>query len=517
MENEKKGITRRKFLESSIAGSAGVAIPAMAFAGTDPNRTLKKSKNGSYPNIVYVFADQLRYSALGSSGNDVVQTPFLDKMAEEGVVFEQAFSSCPICSPYRAQLITGRYSHKNGVMDNEYELNDDQVTFHQALKNVGYRTAHIGKWHLGYGPYTEDMRYGLDYMYAHNCDHNYYNTTYYENEEGPIKTHGWSPEIETSKAMEFMDEHIEKYRESPFSIHLSYAPPHNNVAYYYARGHLPYDIYPGEFNIHDPATIKLHPNVPTPLADFTRDEIADYYGNVTSLDAQMGRLMDKLEELGIADNTILCFSSDHGDHLRSHGYGCPGDGWLHHTKRANKATPHDEAIHIPFIMKCPDMIMGGSRTQTMFNSVDVMPTLLSMCGVDIPEGVQGTDLSHAAKGVEGIDPDSVYLQILGPGWPHRGRWIGLWRGVRTDRYVYARWHNPDQYQQGIWLFDRETDPYEMRNLAGNKDYVDIESKMEARLQKWMRDTEDPFDTGEREADTHMLKLGQKFIHERYNR
>ncbi len=339
-----------------------MAFPAMAFANTEP-------ASKTYPNIVYVFADQLRYNALGSSGNQIIQTPHLDRLAEEGMVFDQAFSSCPICSPYRAQLITGRYSHKNGVMDNEYALFEGQVTMHQALKNAGYRTAHIGKWHLGYGPYTEEKRYGLDYMFAHNCDHHYYNTTYYENELGPIKTDGWSPEIETNKAMEFMEEHCSRNDGAPFSLHLGFAPPHNNVAYYYNRGHLPYDMYPGEFNTHDPAKVELRPNVPTPLADFARDEIADYYGNVASLDAQVGRIMSKLEELGIADNTIICFSSDHGDHLRSHGYGCPGDRWLHHTKRANKATPHEEAIHIPFILRYPDGVEGNHRTQVLFNSV----------------------------------------------------------------------------------------------------------------------------------------------------
>lgn len=518
--NTLKMITRRKFLETSVIGAAGAAMPVMAFADktkSAPNILKKRTKSNAYPNIVYVFADQLRYSALGSSGDKIVQSPNLDRLAEEGVVFDQAFSSCPICSPYRAQIITGRYSHQNGVMDNEYKLRTDQVTIHQALKSVGYRTAHIGKWHLGYGPYTQDKRYGLDYMFAHDCDHRYYNTAYYENEQGPVKTHGWSPEIETSKAIKFIEDHYQKNDGSPFSVYLSFAPPHNNVAYYYNRGHLPYDMYPGEFNVHDPATIELRPNVPTPIADFARNEIADYYGNVSSLDAQMGRLMTKLQELGISENTIVCFSSDHGDHLRSYGYGCPGDRWLHHTKRANKATPHEEAIHIPFILRFPEMIKGGSHTQILFNSVDVMPTLLGMCGIDIPDGVQGKDLSHAVRGEDGIMPDSVYLQILGPGWPHRGRWVGYWRGLRTDRWLYARWYNPEQYEHGIWLFDRDKDPYEMNNLAGKKDYSEIENELEARLKQWMRETDDPFDTGQRDTDTRILMLGQEFTHEKYYR
>ncbi len=145
-----------------------------------------------------------------------------------------------------------------------------------------------------------------------------------------------------------------------------------------------------------------------------------------------------------------------------------------------------------------------------------MPTILGLCGIDAPRGVQGTDLSHVLRGESGDEPDSVYLQILGPGWPHRGRWVGFWRGIRTERWLYARWHKPEQYENGIWLFDRENDPYEMNNLAGKPDYSHIQRRMEDRLKQWIHDTGDPFDTGERDEDTGMLLLGQQFIHERYD-
>lgn len=511
-----KSSTRRKFLKTSMSGTVGALI-----TGGVLGRVFGKGRkiaapaiiqnrgDSIRPNIVYVFADQLRYSAVATSGNQVVKTPHLDRMAEEGAFFEQAFSSCPLCSPYRAQLITGRYSHKNGVVDNEYKLKDNQVTMHQALKEAGYRTAHIGKWHLGYGPFTEDKRYGLDYMFANTCDHHHYSVTYFENERGPIKTRGWSPEIETNRAMELMESYCSDGENRPFSIHIGFGPPHNH---YGGRPHLPYDMYPGEFNIYDPAKIDLPDNVPVPLADFARNEIADYYANVTALDFQMGRLFQKLEELDIAKNTIVCFSSDHGDHLRSYGYGGPGDRWLHYSKRGNKGTPHEEAIHIPFFIKYPDRITGGQRIRTMFSSTDVMPTLLSLCGVDIPEGVQGHDLSHTVFGQKGYAPDSVYLQLLGHGWPHRGKWVGLWRGLRTHRYTYARWRE-DEYRN--MLFDRDNDPFELNNLCGEKEYEEIERKLEERLKLWMEETEDPFDTGERDPETGMLILGQEFAHEKW--
>ncbi|MHC4916951.1 MAG: sulfatase/phosphatase domain-containing protein, partial [Planctomycetota bacterium] len=197
--------------------------------------------------------------------------------------------------------------------------------------------------------------------------------------------------------------------------------------------------------------------------------------------------------------------------------------------RASKATPYEESIHIPFIVRYPRAIAAGGRTDVLTSSVDAMPTLLSLCGLEIPGGVQGTDLAWAARGEEGTGPDSVFLQILGPGWPHRSRdyhrleggggeignrWVGFWRGVRDERWVYARWHGG---QYGPWLFDRREDPFEMKNLAGLPEHAARVEKMEARLRKWLAETGDPFEAGERDPETGELLLGQEFIHERWVR
>lgn len=456
------------------------------------------------PNVLFVFADQLRYSALGSSGNRVVKTPHLDRLASEGIAFERAFSSHPLCSPYRGHLMTGRYGHLNGVIDNEYRLRTDQVTLPQALKQAGYRTAFIGKWHLGYGPYTQDKRYGFDYMAAYNCQHAYYKTTYHENERGPVKINKWAPAGETDLAIGFIEEHARKAPGAPFAVVLAWGPPH-----------WPYDQYPEKFKIYDPATVDLSGNVPVQMAAFARQELADYYGNVTALDAQMGRLLSALERLGFAKNTIVCFSSDHGDHLSSHGYGKPSDKWMHPSMRASKATPYDEAAHVPFLLRFPGRVRAGSRTKAMFSSVDVMPTLLGLCGLDVPKGVQGRNLSHVATGEEGPPaPDSIYLQNMGPGWPHRGKWVGYWRGVRTEDWLYARWHNNEREPM---LFDLKNDPLELNNLAEKEEYADVRRRMEARLQQWIEETKDPFDTGPRDPRTGMLKLGQQFTNDKWNR
>jgi arylsulfatase A-like enzyme len=451
------------------------------------------------PNIIFIFSDQQRYSALGCAGNSVIRTPAFDRLAHEGVLFKQAFSSCPICSPYRAQVLTGRYSHKNGVMDNEYALSDEQTTLAQSLKAVGYRTGFIGKWHLGYGPYTQEKRHGFDYMAANNCDHEHDSIRYYENEEGPFPVDTWGPTGLTDLAIQFMETDKREDNEAPFLLLMSWGPPH-----------WPYDQYPEKYRIYDPEDVDMPPNVPEAMASYARKEIADYYGNISALDEEMGRLMDWLEKEGLRENTILCYSSDHGDHLSSHGYGKPSDQWLHHSKRASKATPYEESIHVPFILSYPKGVEAGRTSDVLFNSVDVMPTLLSLAGVEIPKDVQGHDLSHAVRGEEGSEPDSVYLQILGPGWPQRGDWVGFWRGLRTHRWTYARWLSGD-----VWLFDRENDPSEMQNLAGSPEHKEIQVQLEQRLQQWIKDTDDPFEAGERDPKTGMLHLGQTFTHQKW--
>jgi len=482
---------RRSFLARVGQASVGLFLGAWGRPAKGLPLPMTETKK---PNIIFVFADQLRYSALGSSGNKIVYTPNFDRMASQGLVFDNAFSSHPLCSPYRAHILTGKYGFANGVPDNEYLLWDNQVTLAGALKAAGYRTAYIGKWHLGSGPYTEDKRYGFDYMFAFNCLNRHYGATYHRNEAGPIKVDKFAPEGETDQAVSFMEDHVKTHSDSPFALVMSWEPPH-----------WPYGQFPEEFNIYDPAKVDLPPNVPVQMAHFARREIAQYYGNVSALDAQMGRLMGTIEKLGIAGNTILCFSSDHGDHLSSHGYGKPMDKWMHPTMRASKSTPYEESVHIPFIMRYPQRIKAGQRTPAMFGSVDVMPTLLGLCGVPIPSGVQGHNLSHVATGENGPKPpDSVYLMNMGTGWPDRDRWVGCWRAVRTDRWVYARWH--DRRDHEPVLFDREEDPYETNNLAEDAEFAQVRQAMETRLDTWMVETGDPFDKGRRESHKGMLDM-----------
>ena len=455
-------------------------------------------------NILFVFSDQQRHSSLGATGNPVVQTPHLDRMAAEGMVCESMFSNHPLCSPFRAILLTGRYGWRNGVIDNEYEPFRDIPTLPGELKAAGYHTGHIGVWHLGVSPYPERDRYGLDYLAAvEGVGGNYFDQSYYENEVGPTLHKGWSPVAETDLAIRFMERHLEERADDPFALFVSWRPPH-----------WPYPQYPEEYGGYDPAEVDLPGNVPRQMADFARREIADYYGCCTGLDAQMGRLLEALDRLGLADDTLVCYSSDHGDHLSSHGYGKPMDGWMHPTMRASKATPYDESAHIPLLVRWPGVTPAGSRSGAYMGAIDLVPSLLGACGVALPEGLQGRDMSPVWRG-QSAPPetdrtpgasDSVYLMNMGNGWPDRHAWVGRWRGVRTERYTYARWFGRER---GPWLFDRQEDPLEMRNIFGTAEARPAVEEMESRMHRWMEATNDPFEYGQR-GPRGFLDIGQRW-------
>ena len=455
------------------------------------------------PNILFVFSDQQRYSAVGANGNKVVQTPNLDRMAAEGVVCDRMFSNHPLCSPFRAILLTGRYAWRNGVIDNEYEPFRDIPTLPGTLKAAGYHTGHIGVWHLGVGPYPAADRYGLDYLAAvEGVGGNYYDQRYFENEAGPKRREGWSPVVETELAIAFMERHARERSSEPFALFVSWRPPH-----------WPYQQYPDEYRRYDPADVDLPGNVPPQMADFARREIAHYYGCCTGLDDQIGHLLRALERLGKTDDTIVCYTSDHGDHLSSHGYGKPMDGWMHHSMRASKATPYEESAHVPFLVRWPGKAEPASRCAAFMGAIDIVPSLLGACGVERPAGLQGRDVSTAWRGdrAPAVDhaPDadgSVYLMNMANGWPDRYAWTGRWRGVRTERYTYARWFD---HERGPWLFDREADPLERRNIVHVPEARHAVEEMEARLHRWMEATGDPFEHGRR-GPRGFLDVGQRW-------
>ncbi|MCX7014465.1 MAG: sulfatase [Candidatus Sumerlaeota bacterium] len=446
---------------------------AVAAASFLPQSPLLAEESKERPNILYVFADQMRFCAMGCAGDPYVQTPNLDRLAAEGMMLTNAFSCTPLCSPYRAQLLTGRYGHATGVITNDIKLPESEITIAEVLRDQGYSTGYIGKWHLegarrapvgdirhgGFIP-PGPARQGFDFWAALECSHNYYKTHYYRDTPEPIPVDGYEPTNQANLAIDFMKAN----RERPFLLMLSFGPPHN-----------PYKP-PEEFDLYDPAKVPLRPNVPKSMEAAARRDIAQYYGLIASLDHEVGRMTQALDELGIAGRTIVCFSADHGDMLYSQG-------------QRLKQRPWEEAAHIPFLLRWPDQIPAGQKKDALFASVDVMPTLLGLCGAPIPNGVQGVDLSQVLSGKSDKEPESVFLSINSTGGG--GGFIPSWRAVRTKEWLYA-WSVG--IEDGDWLlYNVKDDPYELNNRVDDPACAEIKAKLRALTDQWRKETGDNID------------------------
>ncbi len=399
------------------------------------------------PNIVFVFADQMPAHALGAMGNEQIITPNLDRLAAQGVITSNAISGHPVCTPFRAQLLTGRYSHSTGVILNDVRLPDDAVIFPEILKDEGYTTGYIGKWHLAGGdredPVDSVSRRGWDFWAVRNVSHRHDDVKYWLNDAtDPVEAPGWEPDIQTDLAIDF----IESNKDAPFSLFMSFGPPHN-----------PYPLVPQEFvDLYEGVDLIPRPNVPVE----DEERLRFYYAAVTSIDANIGRLTAALERSGVADNTIFVFTADHGDMLGSQGH-------------VLKQRPWEESINIPFIMRYPAQIDSGQKQDWIVSTVDMMPTLLGLSDIPVPEVVEGMDLSDVFLGTSNEQREAAFLFNVhkdgGPGTD--------WRGIRTKKWVYARHYRAD------WvLYDLENDPYELNNLVDDENFSDVKEELKQRLE-----------------------------------
>jgi arylsulfatase A-like enzyme len=425
------------------------------------------------PNILYVFADQMRSMSIGCLHDDPVQTPNLDRLAQQGVLFRNAFANTPVCTPSRGSLITGKHAWSCRCIANDLRLPEDEISIADVLKEQGYRRGYVGKWHLDgisrhmFTP-PGRRRHGFDdYWAAYNCNHNYFDCKWFEDDCPDVKrAEGYDADIQTDQAIGFM----ERYRDEPFCLFLSWGPPHD-----------PYRLVPQEFlDMYPPDQVPLRLNAEG--AD--RESIAGYLAHVTALDRNVGRLMEALDRLGLAENTLLVFSADHGDMLWSHG-------------RRNKQQPWDESIHIPLIMRWPGHLPEGQMQDLLISVADHTPTLLGLAGVPVPETMNGLDLSGAILGSSAERPSSVLIGEY-VSFDQGANWQP-WRGVRTERYTYARW-----LQGGALLYDNQADPYQLDNLMLRPGHEALARDLEQELQGWLQRLDDPFVQGEE----HLRLLGQ---------
>lgn len=467
---------RRCFLRSAALGTASMVLGQQETGARLSDRKHPERR----PNLVFIFADQWRAQATGYNGDPNAQTTNLDKLAKESVNMANAVSGCPVCSPYRASLMTGRYPLSHGVFLNDLTLNTKAVSIAQAYNGAGYDTGYIGKWHLnGYHRsafISREDRQGFDFWKVMECTHSYNNSCYYADENIKLKWEGYDSIAQTREARRYIRAHAEG---KPFALFLSWGPPH-----------APYQTAPQKYkDLIRQEEIKLRPNIPDEFAAVARKDLAGYYAHIAALDDCIGQIVKTLGECGVEENTILVFTSDHGDLLYSQG-------------QKNKQQPYEESIRVPFLLRFP-AVLGrvGRKIDMPVNSPDIMPTLLGLSGIKVPDTVEGTDFSAVLRGDQKPCNEAVLISCPSPfGQWSRKQGGREYRGVRTRCYTYVRDLN------GPWLlFDNKNDPYQLKNLCHKTEHKDLQANLEKILAKKLQQTNDEFLSGR----TYIKRWGYK--------
>ena len=457
------------------------------------------NKQPTAPNLLIVFPDQLRGQALGFLGKEPVITPQIDAFAHESLTLTSAVSNYPLCSPFRAMLMTGKYPVANKVVNNctsetgpyNVNLQKSDTTWSDVLKEAGYSLGYIGKWHLEspYKPYIDcsnnkkriawnewtppDRRHGFSFWYAYNTydEHNrpmYWNTDAKREEFFYIDQ--WGPEHEADMAARFINNKDGKYRDpdKPWALVVSMNPPH-----------MPYDRVPQKYvNMYDSISdekIFAFPDIPPSdsiWGKYNRKHARNQYAQITGVDDNFGKILKVLDDAGMGKNTIVLFTSDHGDCLGRHN-------------EISKNNQYEESMVIPFIIRWPDHIKPG-RDNLLISVPDFYPTLLSLLGLrnKIPRNVMGKDYSDILLTGKGNRPSSQMYMWMPFNNPSLGR-----RGVRTNSHTLMI-NKLSDGSESTTLFDNINDPYQLNNIAG-KD-PEIVSYLILELQKWLTANNDPW-------------------------
>ncbi|MDP7449551.1 MAG: sulfatase, partial [Candidatus Latescibacteria bacterium] len=398
------------------------------------------------PNLVFVFPDEFRSQAIGRTGQDPVLTPHLDAFSRQSLVFTDAVSNRPVCSPYRAMLLSGRYPHANGVLGNvnsstvQYDnfLRQEERCFSDVLHEAGYCQGYIGKLHLDppnrqshftEGPRQDGVvwdaytppgprRHGFDFWHSYGCC-DWHNQPHYWHGDARIdqrlEVHEWSTKHETDVAVDYIENRTGwRDPDKPFSLFVSYNPPH-----------MPFDQVPGEYveRYGDASHGELltRANVPTDeRGDRARRDVKNYFAMVTGVDENFGRILTALREQDLEQNTIVVFTSDHGEMMGSHGL-------------MGKSVWYEESMVVPLMVRWPGHIAAGTD-DLLIGTADLTTSLLALTGHRdrIPQLMQGHDYSRAFLGGTVARPTSALYLETHPAWPEGGR-----RGVRTHRHTYV--------------------------------------------------------------------------------
>ena len=413
------------------------------------------------PNVIVFFTDQQRWDTTGIHGNPLELTPNFDRLAQGGTHCFYAFTSQPVCAPARACLQTGKYATTTGVYRNGITLGSEHKTLAHCFKEAGYNTGYIGKWHLASkDPVPRDEQGSYDFWLGANAlEHtsDTYKTIMYDKDGKEVFLPGYRVDAMTDAAIRYVDEH----KENPFFLFLSYLEPHH-------QNHV--DDYPPPDGYRQRYTGRWVPGDLASLGGSSAWHLGGYFGMVKRLDEALGRLMDALKSMGEIENTIVLFTTDHGNHFKTRN-------------NEYKRSCHEASIRIPLALWGPGFNDGGCVSD-LVSLVDMPPTLLDAAGLPIPKEMEGRSILDGRKDW----PDDVFIQIS-------ESQVG--RAVRTKRWKYGvtaangnGWSDKDaQVYTEQYLYDLEYDPHEQVNLTGYASHKEVSKKMGERLLAYIEKVE----------------------------
>ena len=461
-------------------------------AGTPP---AAQTPSATRPNVVVVVVDDLRWDEFGAAGHPYVETPHIDRLAAEGAMFVNSFHAVPLCSPNRASILTGQYPSRHGIIDNVARnlASHGLTTFPMAMREHGYDTAFLGKWHMGNDP---TPRPGFDYWAGLPGQGRTRNPELFEDGRLHVVS-GYVTDLLTDRAVDF----IRRPRDGPFLLYLAHKAVHPDVRQRddgsvdtrSSLGYVPAPRHEGRYEgrtyerrpnvIREPGAPAGKPALRRALAYRASDDITARFGGILdpgtsettirrraemllAVDESLGRLMATLEEQGALDKTMIVFTSDNGFFFGEHGLSL------------ERRLPYEESIRNPLVVRYPRLVPAGARPSGLALSVDIAPTVLEAAGVPVGGQIQGRSLVPLLRG----DPVNWRQSLLVEFYSYENPMPWLvdmdYRVVRTPRHKYIHWMKLPDLDE---LYDLEADPYELRNLADDPGSAALKAELKRDL------------------------------------
>ncbi len=475
MAENQKPYTRRRFMRT-IAGVS--AVPLILNRCAD-SLALSQLSGRQPRNVILILSDDHRYDFMSFMGKpSFLETPNMDRLARDGAHLQNAFVSTSLCSPSRASVLTGLYTHKHGVLDNSTLVPEGTIFFPQHLQENGYHTAFMGKWHMGSS--TDDPRPGFDRWVSFRGQGPYFNPTL--NVDGEqVETEGYTADILTDYAVDWLNQE----RDNRFFLYLSHKSVHAN-----------FEPAPRHEGIYENEPIEYPANMADTEENYrgkprwVKEQRSSWHGvdymyhgsmefdsfyrryceTILGIDDSIGRILDTLEELGLLESTLVLYMGDNGFCLGEHGL-------------IDKRQMYEESMRVPLLAHCPDLIEAGTTIPQMIQNIDLASTILEAAGLEPPSYLDGQSFYQLLEG-NGIPwRDAVFYEYF---WEYAFPQTPTVHGIRTDRYKYMHYY-------GIWdddeLYDIQEDPTEMNNLINSEEHQQLISELRTRVYEWLEGTD----------------------------